>query len=153
MKLSLRSLFALAVCIGLLSACSMFSAPADLDLRLTRPSVNAHYVVSMRPLGEPAAINQIHAWEIMVTSSAGAPVADAKIAFSGGMPQHGHGYPTRPAVTAYLGEGRYRLSGVKFSMTGWWEMKLDIGSTLGADRVVFNMVVGAGAPQQLAAAR
>jgi hypothetical protein len=50
----------------------MFSAPADLDLRLTRPSINARYVVSMRPLGEPAAINQIHAWQIIVTSSAGA---------------------------------------------------------------------------------
>ncbi|PIL45678.1 hypothetical protein CR105_06255 [Massilia eurypsychrophila] len=85
--------------------------------------------------------------------AAPAPVVDAKIAFSGGMPQHGHGYPTRPAVTANLGEGRYRLSGMKFSMSGWWEMKLNIGSTLGADQVVFNTVVVADAPPQLAAAR
>ncbi|PIL45677.1 hypothetical protein CR105_06250 [Massilia eurypsychrophila] len=72
MKLSFRLALALVACIGLLSACSMFSATADLDLRLTRPSINARYVVSMRPLGEPAAINQIHAWQIIVTSSAGA---------------------------------------------------------------------------------
>ena len=30
----------------------------------------------------------------------------------------------QPAVTAYLGGGRYRMEGVKFNMAGWWELQL-----------------------------
>lgn len=126
---------------AMLAACSLFQAPADLDLRLTRPSQQGMYTVSVRPLVESPAINSIHAWEIAITARDGKPVDDARIAFSGGMPQHGHGYPTRPRVTGQLGQGRYRLDGVKFSMSGWWEMKLDVQSAYGTDQIVFNTVL------------
>lgn len=125
----------------LVAACSISLPPSDLDVRLTRPTEHAMYIVTMKPLVPTPPINQIHAWEIGITDSAGVPIADAKVAFSGGMPQHRHGYPTQPAVTAYLGEGRYRLGGVKFSMSGWWEMKLNVQSARGSDIVVFNTVV------------
>jgi hypothetical protein len=92
---------------------------------------------------EPVGVNKMHAWEIRVASPDGVPVTDARIAFDGGMPQHGHGFPTSPRVTAALGDGRYRLDGMKFSMTGWWEMKLAITSKLGTDQVTFNTVVAA----------
>ena len=58
------------------------------------------------------------------------------------MPQHGHGLPTQPRVTRELAEGSYQLDGMKFSMTGWWELKLAITGPLGEDRVTFNTVVG-----------
>lgn len=125
----------------MLAACSLFQPPADLDLRLTRPSQQGMYTVSVRPLVESPVINSIHAWEIAITARDGKPVDDARIAFSGGMPQHGHGYPTRPRVTGQMGQGRYRLDGVKFSMSGWWEMKLDVQSAHGTDQIVFNTVV------------
>jgi hypothetical protein len=57
------------------------------------------------------------------------------------MPQHGHGFPTHPRVTRELADGTYLLEGMKFSMTGWWEVKLDIQGPQGADRVTFNTVV------------
>ena len=57
------------------------------------------------------------------------------------MPQHGHGLPTRPQVTRELADGTYLLEGMKFSMTGWWEIKLAIQSTEGSDKVTFNTVV------------
>ena len=57
------------------------------------------------------------------------------------MPQHGHGLPTRPQVTRELADGTYLLEGMKFSMTGWWEIKLAIEATAGADKVTFNRVV------------
>ncbi|HEU4372768.1 MAG TPA: FixH family protein [Telluria sp.] len=78
-----------------------------------------------------------------VTSAAGQPVQHARIGFDGGMPQHHHGFPTSPRVTEELGEGRYRLDGMKFSMTGWWELKLTIDSAIGADKVAFNTVIEA----------
>jgi hypothetical protein len=44
-------------------------------------------------------------------------------------------------VTRELSEGTYLLEGMKFSMTGWWEVKLAIDGPLGSDKVTFNTVV------------
>ena len=57
------------------------------------------------------------------------------------MAQHGHGLPTRPQVTQELSDGTYLIEGMKFSMTGWWEIKLAIESPEGSDKVIFNTVV------------
>lgn len=128
-------LAALAVTAGCMSP------PKDLDLALTRPSIDNRYVVTLQPPTKPAAINQLHAWQVKLTSPAGAPVANAQIKVDGGMPQHGHGLPTRPQVTRELPDGGYLIEGMKFSMTGWWEIKLAIDGAKGADRVTFNTVV------------
>ncbi|MDL2356624.1 MAG: FixH family protein [Pseudomonadota bacterium] len=124
------------------AGCAMLAGPPpDLDVRLSRPSAHLAYVVAIRPLEPQVAINRLHAWEIRLTSAAGVPVEHARIAFDGGMPQHGHGFPTSPRVTAELGDGRYRLDGMKFSMSGWWQMKLTIESAIGTDQVTFNTVI------------
>ena len=133
--LSTLSLAALAVTAGCMSA------PKNLDLALTRPSVEHRYVVTLQPPARPAAINQLHAWQVKLSTPAGAPVAHARIQVDGGMPQHGHGLPTRPQVTRELPDGGYLIEGMKFSMTGWWEIKLAIEGPAGADRVTFNTVV------------
>jgi hypothetical protein len=135
-----RRIFVVAA-LAAMSACAMFQTPADLDLRLTRPTTQGLYVVAMRPLVTTVAVNQIHPWEIRIVTAAGQPVAGAHIAFDGGMPQHGHGLPTQPRVTEELGDGRYRLDGMKFSMTGWWEMKVKIDAAPGKDQVTFNTVL------------
>jgi hypothetical protein len=123
----------------LASGCA--TAPADLDLSLQRPSDAGRFVVVLQPPEMPPAINQIHAWTVKVATPAGVPVTQARIAVDGGMPQHRHGLPTRPQVTTELGDGRYLMEGVKFSMTGWWQIKLAIQAAEGADRVTFNTVV------------
>ena len=64
------------------------------------------------------------------------------------MPQHGHGFPTKPRVTREVEGGTYLLEGMKFSMTGWWEVKLNIQSPLGQDKVTFNTIVEPPAPRQ-----
>ena len=122
-----------------LSACA--APPHDLDLSLSHPSAQGRYVVQMEPPATSPAINQIHAWQIKLSSPDGAPVRNARIAVDGGMPQHGHGLPTRPQVTREVAEGTYLMEGMKFSMTGWWEIKLAIQATEGSDTVVFNTVV------------
>ncbi len=132
---SVLSLAALAVTAGCMSP------PKDLDLALTRPTADNKYVVTLLPPPKPAAINQLHAWQVKLTSPAGVPVPNARIKVDGGMPQHGHGLPTRPQVTRELPGGGYLIEGMKFSMTGWWEIKLAIDGPAGADRVTFNTVV------------
>ena len=117
------------------------SAPKDLDLALTRWSIDRKYVVTLQPPAKPVAINQLHAWQVKLSTPSGAPVAQARIQVDGGMPQHGHGLPTKPQVTRELPDGGYVIEGMKFSMTGWWEIKLAIDGPAGADRVTFNTVV------------
>ena len=134
-----RLLIASVLLATTLSACG--APPRDLDLTLRHPSVEGRYVVQMEPPATPAAINQMHAWQITLTAPDGAPVRNARIAVDGGMPQHGHGLPTRPHVTREVADGTYLMEGVKFSMTGWWELKLAIQGAAGADHVTFNTVV------------
>ena len=138
---------------AIVAGCSMMQPPADLDQRLSRSSEHALYTVTIRPLVQALPINQLHAWDVAVTSAAGVPVTDARIAVDGGMPQHHHGFPTAPRITENLGEGHYRLDGVKFSMSGWWEIKLQVNAAQGSDRVVFNTVVADPASAPAVAAR
>ena len=132
---STLSLIALAAVAG----CS--TLPPDLDLSLTHPTIAKKFIVALQPPATPPAVNQMHSWQIKLTSPTGAPITHAHIAVDGGMPQHGHGLPTRPQVTQELADGTYLLEGMKFSMTGWWEIKLAIDSLEGADKVTFNTVV------------
>ena len=127
--------------VALVATTGCMSPPQDLDLSLTRPSVDKRYVVTLQPPASPAALNQLHAWQLTLSSPAGAPVAQARIRVDGGMPQHGHGLPTRPQVTREGPDGAYLIEGMKFSMTGWWEIKLAIDGPAGSDRVTFNTIV------------
>jgi hypothetical protein len=129
-----------------LAACA--TPPQDLDLTMRHPSAQGRYVVQMEPPLAPAAINQIHTWRIQLSAPDGAPIRHARIAVDGGMPQHGHGLPTRPQVTREVADGTYVMEGMKFSMTGWWEIKLAIQAAEGADTAVFNTVVGASGLQR-----
>jgi YtkA-like len=127
--------------VALVATTGCMSPPKELDLALTRPTVANKYVVTLQPPAKPAAINQLHAWQVKLASPTGVPVPNARIQVDGGMPQHGHGLPTRPQVTRELPDGGYLIEGMKFSMTGWWEVKLAIDGPAGADRVTFNTVV------------
>ena len=79
----------------------------------------------------PLAINRIHSWRLRLTDAAGAPVTGALIEVLGGMPEHDHGLPTRPEVTAELEPGVYLLQGVRFHMPGRWLLEFDM--SLGDD--------------------
>ena len=115
--------------------------PAELDLSRTKDSAAGLYKVSVEPENGTVEQGAIHSWILTVTTSQGAVVEDAVVAVDGGMPQHGHGLPTEPRVTEYLGEGHYRVEGVQFNMGGWWELKFAISAPPGDDTVVFNIVL------------
>lgn len=115
--------------------------PADLNLATTRVTDKGLYEVSFTPAIDPIAINQIHSWTLHVKTADGKAVDDATITVGGGMPQHGHGLPTRPEVTQNLGNGDYLVEGLKFQMTGWWEVRYDIVANGQPDGITFNLVL------------
>jgi hypothetical protein len=63
------------------------------------------------------------------------------ISVDGDMPEHGHGLPTRPEVTRYLGNGDYLVEGMKFQMPGWWVMDFDVTVDGQSDQVHFNLLL------------
>jgi hypothetical protein len=114
--------------------------PSQIDTATSKPSNNGHYMVSISPQAEPVTINTMHNWVLEVMTPDSKPVQNAKVSIDGGMPRHGHGLPTSPQVTKYLGDGKYLVEGMRFNMTGWWALKFDIAGHH-ADSVNFNIVL------------
>ena len=103
-----------------------------------RESANRKYTVYLRPQ-ETLRLRKLQTLRVLVLDAHGRPVENARISVDGGMPEHGHGLPTQPQVQGTLGGGMYDIEGLRFSMGGWWEVKLAIESPQGADRVTFNL--------------
>jgi hypothetical protein len=120
---------------------AMGAGPEGLDTANERMSDEGLFHVSISSNLEPLGLNEMHSWTIHVETADGQSVENAQIAADGGMPEHNHGFPTAPEVTEDLGGGDYLLEGVKFSMAGWWELKLDITSGEQSDQVTFNIIL------------
>ena len=96
------------------------------------------YAVSYESSLQPIRINQIHAWTLHISRD-GKPVLNAKLSVDGGMPLHNHGMPTRPRITEELGEGDYRLEGMRFHMQGAWEVSIEITADGKTDTVIIKL--------------
>jgi len=116
------------------------SAPSELDYATERMTDNGDFKVSYTSENS-IAINQMHTWTLHVETADGQPVENATITVDGGMPQHGHGLPTAPQVTEYLGDGDYLVEGMKFQMGGWWEVKFNITAGDLTDTITFNLTL------------
>ncbi len=129
-----------AAAAALLSGCMLLSRPpADLDYSRTRTSGRGIYRATIRPQGDSIPQGRLQRWTLHLETAAGSPVDSAAVAVDGGMPQHGHGLPTRPRVTRALGGGDHLVEGMKFNMGGWWVVKFRVSAAPGADSVVFNV--------------
>ena len=122
-----------------LAGCHHYSGvvPAP-DITTTKTSEHGLYRAAVRPGTTPIPVGKIQVWTLHVETVAGAAVDSASIFVDGGMPQHGHGLPTRPRVTTALGNGDHKVEGLKFSMGGWWRMIFVVRTGAGVDTVVFN---------------
>lgn len=120
---------------------AMGSGPADLDTSTDRMTDEGLFRVSVSTDVDPLPLNEIHSWTVHVETPDGQAVEGAQISVDGGMPEHNHGFPTAPEITEELGNGDYLLDGVKFSMAGWWELKLNIDDGEQADQITFNLVL------------
>ena len=126
--------------ITLFGAWAMFRPmPRDLDFSRSRISEAGLYRAEIRPDGDSIPQGKLQKWTLHLENAAGVPVDTAKITVGGGMPQHGHGLPTKPLVTRQLGNGDYRVEGMKFNMGGWWVVKFRVNAPAGADSLVFNL--------------
>ncbi len=126
----------------LLTGCMLFARPPkDLDYARTRASATGRYVVTIHPQGDSIPKGKLQKWTLHLATAAGAPVDSAVMTVDGGMPQHGHGLPTKPRVTRAMGNGDHLVEGMKFNMGGWWVVRFRINGAQGADSVVFNLKV------------
>jgi len=116
-------------------------SPYSRQNPVTLDTDDGKYKVRLHSDNIPVPMNRIHSWTVRITTPDGAPVEDAKIYVHGGMPAHRHGFPTTPRAKTYLGNGEYRIDGVKFSMSGRWEMRINIKQEklLRRDRAVFQV--------------
>lgn len=114
---------------------------SDLDTSTTKLSDQEAFQVTVSSKLDPLSLNEIHSWTVHIETAGGEAVEKAEIAVDGGMPEHNHGFPTTPEITEELGGGDYLLEGVKFSMAGWWELKLDITAGGESDSITFNIVL------------
>ena len=108
-----------------------------LDVLSRRLNAAGSLVVEDQPL-RPRRMQTVR---VAITDAAGMPVENATIEIDGGMPEHGHGLPTRPRMTRALGNGLYEIEGVRFNMGGWWEFKLVIDAASRSDVVTFNLAL------------
>lgn len=125
---------------GFAFASMMQPPPADLDLSTTKVSEGGTYRIAIAPDAAELTVGPIHTWTVTLTSTDGTPIETADIHVDGGMPQHGHGLPTAPEITEYLGDGRYLLEGMKFNMSGWWVINVHVDGP-SADAATFNVML------------
>lgn len=121
---------ALALCLGLPGSAGTYSAAG----------AGAVFNVTLTAMTGELAVGDFVAFELTLTDASGTAVTGATVVFSGGMPGHGHGFPTAPAVTE-IGGGLYKLEGVKFSMIGAWEMTFDITDGARTDTVTLTLEI------------
>ena len=121
---------------------SAMARPKTLDLALDRPTDRSVFRVRIQSQVTPIPLSRVHQWTVHLTDQAGLPISGAELTVDGGMPEHHHGLPTAPRATAAGTPGDYVINGMKFSMRGWWVLKLSMKATDGrADRITFNLVL------------
>jgi hypothetical protein len=115
-------------------------APGGRDSAIAHSSAAKHFFVKFTPEIPDFQHNLLHTWIAEVKTASGAPVPNATITINGGMPAHGHGLPTSPRVTENLGDGRYKVHGMRFNMAGQWLLNLAITADDVTDTVTFDLV-------------
>lgn len=115
------ALFAVLLLSAPLSVLAADTAEADLS-GLTESGISISIFSQLSPLQ----INQIHSWMIELRDSDNAPLGNATLSVVGGMPEHDHGLPTQPQITAEPQTGVYLLEGVRFHMPGKWQLIISI---------------------------
>lgn len=80
-------------------------------------------------------------WTIQLLDTTGAPISDATVGVTPYMPKHGHGSSVKAVITP-LGDGRYQLNPVNFSMAGVWEVTVDVKlAGGGTDKTMFTICI------------
>jgi hypothetical protein len=84
----------------------------------------------------PLEINRIHSWQLRLTDAQGNSISNAQIELFGGMPEHDHGMPTQPQITAETEIGSYLLEGMRFHMPGKWLLDIKLTYTVDTEDLI-----------------
>jgi hypothetical protein len=146
LKFSRPARWILGVCVALLLAGAaihgimmLMPPPADLDLSRTQASALGSFVATVEP-GD-LRLGRAMTWTFLVNDADGETVEASDLRVDGGMPLHGHGLPTEPSTPQAIGQGRYEVEGIQFSMAGWWVVKLHRTTPEGDDTATFNFTM------------
>ena len=96
---------------------------------------------TLQPQDGAVELGVFQAWILTLEDPDGAPLDQAQIVIGGGMPGHGHGMPTQPVVTDYLGDGRYLVEGIKLNMAGRWVIAIAAMTPAVRDRIRFEFEI------------
>ena len=129
--------------IGAMGHTHSMKAPdrSSIDTAVEKSSGSGLFKVSYSSDVEPVPVNRLHSWNLQVVTADGKPVRGARILILGDMPEHGHGFPTEPEVSAGMRDGLYLVEGLKFSMPGWWVVTFHIAAGEIMDHVSFNLLL------------
>ncbi|HKA14602.1 MAG TPA: FixH family protein [Myxococcota bacterium] len=121
-------------------------SPAPAQQSADRPgwstrSDSGRLVGHLAPEPGTVEIGKFQTWILELREARGAAVTGADIAIAGGMPGHGHGLPSQPQVTEEIGDGRYRIEGVKLNMVGAWVIEVFVQTAAGRDRLRFDLAI------------
>ena len=112
---------------------------ADTTWVLAGATDSGFYQLRLSPDGGAPEIGVLHAWIVQVSDERNVAFVPAHLSVSGGMPTHGHGLPTEPEISRFLGNGRFRLDGVRFNMAGEWEFTVRVVGPRGPDQATFAL--------------
>jgi YtkA-like len=136
---AIKVMTTLVFAVSLAGCMAAAQSSRELDYSRTRSSESGIYRGRITPEGDSIPTGRLQRWMLHLETANGAPVDVATVRVDGGMPQHGHGLPTRPQVTRALGDGNHLVEGMKFNMAGWWIVKFHVNSAAGSDSLVFNL--------------
>lgn len=108
---------------------------------LDRLSERGLFAITLQPKDDRPIIGDYHEWVIRVRDENGKGIEGAEFRFDGGMAAHGHGLPSQPLVTQYLGEGKYLIEGILFNMAGAWTLVIAIKNDNMIDTAQFDMTL------------
>ena len=102
------------------------------------PSHNRHYRASLRP--ELTAAGQIADWRVLIETPDGKAAARPTIVMQSWMPDAPSVVGDQPRAF-YLGDGVFRVDGLRFDRAGWWNVSVTISNVGVTDSLAFNLIV------------
>lgn len=103
-------------------------------------SNDGRYFVAYTPRPNPIPLNEMFELDVMVFDSGDAPTsaADVALGVDGAMPEHEHGMNTAPVVVREA-VGRFKVSGMLFHMSGYWQLYFDVTRGPVTERAQFDV--------------
>jgi hypothetical protein len=131
LSLNLCRLGALFLLLGAQATMAQFSEEPILGVQTSKgTTVDIYSEIA------PLEINRIHSWQLRLTDAQGNSISNAQIELIGGMPEHDHGMPTQPQITAETEIGSYLLEGMRFHMPGKWLLDIKLTYTVDTEDLI-----------------